>query len=60
MKQRKQSRCLAWLKHWLKRYWYPLVVVGIELMQLMNLLYKDTSMIQWITWVAILTRVAQV
>ncbi|EFM45521.1 histidine kinase [Mobiluncus mulieris] len=54
MKQRKQSRCLAWLKHWLKRYWYPLVVVGIELMQLMNLLYKDTSMIQWITWVAIL------
>lgn len=54
MKQRKQSRCLAWLKHWLKRYWYPLVVVGIELMQFIRLLRADTTVMQWTMWVAVL------
>lgn len=54
MKQRKQSRCLAWLKRWAKRYWYPLVVVGIELMQFIRLLRADTTVMQWTMWVAVL------
>lgn len=54
MKWQEPPKSLAWLKRWLKRYWYPLVVLTIELMQFIRLFHADTTAIQWAMWAAVL------